>query len=1106
MIEVKDNNGSTRFYLLNEWNQNQLKYKLVSEGISARDIVFTMLENGSVRHVELMSSDYVKLKFSLYEPIMLKRGFRVEVDGRMYYLCNAYYPSYNQSNGGFDYDVQFDAWYYSWNRYLLKLNPKISANETTFDYTCRLGDHCKLIYDAVREYHDSDSSIVFPTMTFKVHLESGEIREYGYDTTSGAEVWSVISSTNETIDGTNKYVKDEAKVISYQGVHVTDALTTIAETFDCEWWLEENANNVVFHFGRCEHSDALSWALGDQMANMTRNDSSDEYATRIYAYGATTNIPARYRKKLIFTATHTNTFTISRTSYATTASATASMAENGKGMQEPVYMGHSEVSIGKVTLPYNGNNVIYGNIPYTAKFNKTGSLGSGGAMGTSYALIKGTQYELSFQTSGVTNEQTTNLIFNATINGTQGEEVEIKLSSRAIVFNDNVATADVTYGIGSITIKGDSTTYARLRDNTRKMLPSYFLNSCRQSDSVAHLVKTSSDDSSISSEGKSGASIFKFSSYKRGKYTFSYALPFNCSCGDSGEVEITMTAYTMKGAVSSSLHTLGLFQMVYSYGQWSCKTDGKLVDYNTSTKSGNIKDEMSIDLDADGELYVKVAWSKKGDTLTPSLNSIVIDVTPLNASCSTTLTPIIDGVEGTPIECTANIGKANDSDDEAQWLYFPISEQATLASLIGHQYKLTNVKEFKTPASFFTNDYDSDDTISGYQRRLMLPITYGEGYENILGEGKNYVQYNDLASSEVVEAEVVFDDIYPSKKVNIVRVDSFEKSEDETDDNGLTYSVKKTWFRFYLKKEDFNFDNEYISSQATLSCFFASGLLAGMTFELAFEGDSSIQVDGKATQTYVIQKTKIGNIDMPNNTLCPQVGNEIAMINYDPTALIDTGLIADAEKRLLKEAITYLDKVRKDCGTYSATMNSQYIYGLSSLPSVGTRVSLTHSGFFSEARVTRVLGFEHKLDIAYDAPTYTLGESSAYSRIGSLEKQLKEASHANSSTSITYITNNGSSTSGGSSGGGSGSGSSVDLSDIEDRLSKLEKGGGDKNFIFEQATASVKWTIEHSLGKYPSVTILDASGEEVVADVKHTDENTLEINFVEALSGKAILN
>ena len=65
----------------------------------------------------------------------------------------------------------------------------------------------------------------------------------------------------------------------------------MAKKWDCECWVTEN----IIHFGRCESGDAVDFEIGKNVQEMSQSESRSTYATRIYAFGSTRNIPANYR-------------------------------------------------------------------------------------------------------------------------------------------------------------------------------------------------------------------------------------------------------------------------------------------------------------------------------------------------------------------------------------------------------------------------------------------------------------------------------------------------------------------------------------------------------------------------------------------------------------------------------------------------------------------------------------------------------------------------------------------------------------------------------------------------------------------------------------------
>ena len=74
---------------------------------------------------------------------------------------------------------------------------------------------------------------------------------------------------------------------------------------------------------------------------------------------------------------------------------------------------------------------------------------------------------------------------------------------------------------------------------------------------------------------------------------------------------------------------------------------------------------------------------------------------------------------------------------------------------------------------------------------------------------------------------------------------------------------------------------------------------------------------------------------------------------------------------------------------------------------------------------------------------------------------------------------------------------------IESLTSSL---GGDKNFVFTQASPSATWTINHGLKKYCSVTVVDSGNNIVIGDIEYLSLNAVRITFSGGFSGKAFLN
>ena len=68
--------------------------------------------------------------------------------------------------------------------------------------------------------------------------------------------------------------------------------------------------------------------------------------------------------------------------------------------------------------------------------------------------------------------------------------------------------------------------------------------------------------------------------------------------------------------------------------------------------------------------------------------------------------------------------------------------------------------------------------------------------------------------------------------------------------------------------------------------------------------------------------------------------------------------------------------------------------------------------------------------------------------------------------------------------------------------------GSDKTYIHTQGSASTTWNVSHSLGKFPSVTVVDVNNVQGYGVVTHTDENNLTVTFPAGspAAGKAYCN
>lgn len=86
----------------------------------------------------------------------------------------------------------------------------------------------------------------------------------------------------------------------------------------------------------------------------------------------------------------------------------------------------------------------------------------------------------------------------------------------------------------------------------------------------------------------------------------------------------------------------------------------------------------------------------------------------------------------------------------------------------------------------------------------------------------------------------------------------------------------------------------------------------------------------------------------------------------------------------------------------------------------------------------------------------------------------------------------------------------VTSTNVQDALVELQQeivsGTGDAYYYHDQTIPATTWTINHALGKYPSVSVTTSSGDKVEGEVSYVDANTVTVTFTAAFSGHAHLN
>lgn len=66
--------------------------------------------------------------------------------------------------------------------------------------------------------------------------------------------------------------------------------------------------------------------------------------------------------------------------------------------------------------------------------------------------------------------------------------------------------------------------------------------------------------------------------------------------------------------------------------------------------------------------------------------------------------------------------------------------------------------------------------------------------------------------------------------------------------------------------------------------------------------------------------------------------------------------------------------------------------------------------------------------------------------------------------------------------------------------------GTETTYTFTQLAAVYSWDIIHLLNRYPSVTVIDSGGTEIIPNVSYISDDEIQLYFENPTSGKAYLN
>ena len=257
------------------------------------------------------------------------------------------------------------------------------------------------------------------------------------------------------------------------------------------------------------------------------------------------------------------------------------------------------------------------------------------------------------------------------------------------------------------------------------------------------------------------------------------------------------------------------------------------------------------------------------------------------------------------------------------------------------------------------------------QRRLMLPA--GTPYIDV---------YPDMSQEEAIEDIVVFDEVYPRLESTMSSVST--RTETVTNEDGGQETV--TYYRY--RDTGLNFYKDYILPGQELTIIFQSGKMNGLEFGVIFDPDNN------GSQLWEIVRSEDYGRPLPDDTIYPENDDKYILSGFDPK-FVSVQMIPDAEQELKEKAQKIADQRKKDDGTYYTTLRSEWVNEdkLKRFFEFGQKINLVNKAFFENGRESRVLGWEFNLDIPWDSPVYTIGESMPYSRLNDVEEKLESITY-----------------------------------------------------------------------------------------------------------------
>lgn len=914
----------------------------------------------------LMGEHYLQLDFSLADAKHFAIGDYVvdEVFGK-FIITQEQMPTYDTATGGYKYSLKFEAWYKAWNLQLFMLS---NVQEKT----------------GKRIRKETDWYLTQSLKNQMIQLLNN-LQVIGYipnnvDVEKDFEEYCHIKDEVAT--------KHESKPMSYSGTHIIDALKSLADTWECEYWIDGTEDKFQIIFGKCEFQNAtpVTLSLAENIESMNISKDNAKYADKIYVFGSKDNNPPRYRKRLESFKASPNTYYLDGEKYIALFDTVPELQPEWFDFKSETFYDNLWFD-NLITLFFREN--VEG-ISTSFKDDKDGASFSfkndDGSI--KKAVIPAINVKANVDTVIYPAIQHVNFVNPFQHLDLVNPLQHLNSKDQIIYYDNKVETKiSVEYIIDGRSVYVEDRHTCDFGANDWQKHPGHIDTKRYIEDFTLHIPSKEVD----------------FTKSLEIKITF--------------EAKSSVTDYEARDTKSVNAKIKDILLSLSA----SCNMENIVIIHDVKLDK---TDFIRVVADNGNELYMVVNPRKveKGNSDNKRVAFYDKDKKPLPVTTKA-FTFRIDPkyVSGLP-----------DS-------YF-ITDLDDPSSLTGIG---ENRLQLPIADSTFKAKGFSYNAAGGYIESNDNPdFVCKNGY--ILKK-----EYANKESKGTVETVVIFENVYPDGKLQIESITTEDKDTDEKLTDGSKNSWKWTQYHLTLRTangNEFPFSKNYVMSGEELKIRFLSPddidgqsgvdtakgcVLAGMTFACGFNKRANYKESGKIDYTdhdndYAIVRNNDFGAWLPNDILKPNVGDPVVLIGWNVNAMAGLGLVDDAELRLLKKGFEYASALHEGHFTFDCNMMSKFMFDLVTeiplydangkalyssedkavffydearlyatnednyayaIPKIGMPVIVQHPALKSEKR-TRVIGYEYKLDKPYDTPKLTIGETEAYSRLKQLEKEI----------------------------------------------------------------------------------------------------------------------